>query len=458
MKDLRSAVGYLVVLISIVSPVVSKGGAQTRFEWPSSTIEVANYRYLEKCIAVGKRVGDSLTAVASFWKDSISWAEIPWDEPLHAERAGSVSRCIHKFEPATLPSDDLIIAHKLYLEAGLDEKAIIVAERIFSAGSEFDSLTFVWKMDSIVLSFIQAQPARIAEADTYYDRLMESGYERPWLVEAGINHVFMQHMQRVGDNAQVSKYASANLKLIKGLTAEQRREDVQDAISALTWMAVDVLNRNELLDSLFGNTAAYNELKVARFEEVAGRPMVGNITGVSAPTVHGDFWYPELTANDTWPKKGRVSLVYFSEYSLNTSVKELSDLALLRRLAAKFPDLDIITVVDVRGYFGRLEPQDRRPESEHVKNLYREVKRFPGIISITVPTVINIEPPDNRKVYQLGENWENYALPGREAANLGAVYLIDENGVYIGNFSLHNSVEDRIVQHIEVLTKRARGQ
>jgi len=151
----------------------------------------------------------------------------------------------------------------------------------------------------------------------------------------------------------------------------------------------------------------------------------------------------------------------------------------LRRLADRFPALDITMVAPAHGYFKYLKPTSPAQEAELTR-------QFVASYGLKVPVgAMNLAPswlpsPDGRRVDQLRSadvNWENYLLhlpsqsppPGiperlrkvweranRELPRLygSTIVLVDQGGTIIDIASLTREDAGAMARYIEVLVNR----
>ncbi|MBX6333527.1 MAG: hypothetical protein IRY91_16895, partial [Gemmatimonadaceae bacterium] len=123
------------VLVGIgLGLAVSPAGAQTRFEWPDTTVDVAKYATVEECLAAAGRVrfGQQVQEALTVWRDTIMESYLK--SRLDSEPAPVVAtarRCGARFAEPEAALDGFPLLLRLYLVAGRDSDAqALVARRL----------------------------------------------------------------------------------------------------------------------------------------------------------------------------------------------------------------------------------------------------------------------------------------------------------------------------------------
>lgn len=318
------------------------------------------------------------------------------------------------------------------------------------------------------------------------------------------------------------------------LTAEGQRRELEDSLRKGwlglredehldTWMRVIVdldsikarFKVNRDLDSLRKSTAAY----LAGFDNLNPGPAIGltldgkdttfketsrelnSVIGQRAVPVHADAWaWGGGDSTGPRPTSGRVSLLVFFDgdggitsgsYCFSGGAMDDSNAGLairrncaeemiaLRRLADRFPSVEITIVAPAHGYFKYLKPTTPAQEAE----LIRQVAVSYGI---SAPVgVVNLPPhwlpdPDGRRVDQLRSadvNWQNYirevnpAIARKWQADLPAIFkrkrkeelphlydcrivLVDQGGIIIDLAGLNRQSAGSMARQIEALFGR----
>ena len=136
--------------------------------------------------------------------------------------------------------------------------------------------------------------------------------------------------------------------------------------------------------------------------------------------------YTDRTAGgyDRYYTRVRLSSDKYDEYGLCWRLG-----AYLRRLAERFPTLEITVVTRTHGYFMYAPPLAPAEEAAHIAR-WAAGHHFPGTLAVTATDFRYLDPPDNRRLAKADPNDEHYQrltnLSSREEA-----YLIDRDGVIV---------------------------
>jgi hypothetical protein len=224
-----------------------------------------------------------------------------------------------------------------------------------------------------------------------------------------------------------------------------------------------------LLDSLRRSTAAYTGVVGGLWSKATGmRPdAMASPIGKQATPITADFWFPRDSARAPRPTPGRVALVVFFEGAkgcnavgwaqddkLNEAGGCWSDASAVRRLAERFPALQITVVASTDGYFLYGPPVPPPQEAELIAR-WTAAKRLPGVLAVTATSFWHLEAPDDRRIdkprpnvtaYRFGQSWSIF---------VGTYFLIDREGVIVdgGPGSLYQN-EANVGELIDVLIHR----
>lgn len=349
-------------------------GAQARFTWPDTAVDVSRYTTVEECLAAvqradyGQRVRDALTV----WSDTLT-EQARWrlKHATPAPVAATATRCVARFPERTANLDDYMMLLPLYLDAGRDSDAVaLTARRLAALPSTTSRRTRGAVVDSIVEVYMTARPPRLAAAETLLAQ-SSHGASRPERVKIAI--AMMGQALRIGDSVHARPLARTAVALDDSLTDADRhskeftqwlgvsdRADLFDAMRLLD-------GERLLLDSLRRSTAAFAALERSVWTWAAKGLGVEfpRLVGERAPAIKADFWFPSAAASEAWPRRGHVSLIVFIECDTGPRPDDAhppgdgpcgAEGVLLRHFAERFPTLDIVLVSHTHGFLEYLPP------------------------------------------------------------------------------------------------------
>ncbi len=430
--------------------------AQTKFEWPDSRVDVTQYHYLENCFAAAKRVSDSLYARNEVLVDTVTVVRGTGDKRLPEGVVDIAQRCTKKFTVDQVPITQTFLAQELYMIADRDADAAAVVQHRLSAIKATDSVERARVLDTVARTYLKAVPHRIAVAQPFVNQITELGAVVSFDRRMGIYWEMVKAANRVKDDALVKQYGTALVDVVRGMTEKERASPDAWVIPIAVRAVNKILYRAELMDSLRKSTEAFVALQQALFSKATGASDVDLPAGKPVPVLEGDFWFPESARNVQYPQSGKVTLVSFVRPRLVSNAQDLSQQTALRRVASRYPDVELILVTSTRGYFGPLEPPNAAKESALMDSLFRKFQAFPAVLTVTTGSFIALSDPDRRRIYQTDPNSENYpgtgGLEGRDKT--GHTYLIDQDGKLVDMAGLSTENEESFTEMVEILLKR----
>ncbi len=408
--------------------------AQTRFEWPSSQVDVTKYQYIEDCSGAMGRVGDSVRARSAVREDTIALRTQGFGTELPDPVIAIARRCLEKFSPTQVSTKETNLAQSLYLMAGRDADAAAVVEQRLRSISSTDTLLRLTMLDSAERIYMRAVPKRLVAAKQIVEDIRSAGDVYPFMKRLGLYFDLMAAGEATGDVEMMNYYGNSIFTLARGLSDEERNGPAAIVLPNLLWATIHIMYRQELMDSLRQSTVAFRTLLEARWKE-AGRSSPDLTIGEPAPIITGDFWYPASASQQVYPRRGKVTAVYFVSQTLINSSRDDQEQAVIRRLSLQHPELELVFVAGTKGYFGPIEPPDTMKESRYIDTLYRTFHNFPAVLSVTNAPFVRIPAPDRRRVYQFTENVLRYkevtSKTDPRVDVRGRLYIIDPEGLVV---------------------------
>ena len=411
---------------SLIAPL-RQGTAQTTFAWPDSKVNLKSYHYLDNCVVVGARVWDSIGAVEGIFSDTVYSPRGQIGKLTPGKVQASLQECLSNYTPAHIPREYALLAQKAYLHAGQFAEADAVVHRGLSQIAATDTASRAALIDSAVAQYAKNPPFQLHLAQAWIDTLERSGTAyRPWNLFR--NYFWLMHAAYVaGEDSLAIRSGRRMIDLAPSATKGANAQEVA-AVGIGVSYALRITRGNEILDSLRKGTAAYASLYAANFRKAMGFVPTEQARDVDAPVLQGDYWFPKAAADQEYPRKGRVSMLVFMDDRTGMIPVQLQALSVVRRLSSQYPTVDLLLATSTMGFFGPLEPPTSDREAFLSDSLFRNFHRLNPVLSVAKGTFIQLEAPDNRRVYQPYANIEAYP-PQMEAfrgKNL-RIYLIDDH-------------------------------
>lgn len=425
--------------------------AQTRFEWPDSRIDVAQYRYLENCFAAAKRVRDSVYARDEVLADTISIIRRSISDPLPQGVTDIARRCTEKYPVESVPVRQTFLAQELFLMAGRDADAAAVVQRRLNSLKSQDSVEHAYVLDTAAKTYLTAIPSRIAAAKPLIDQVYSAGATLPFQRRMQLYYGMTRMSDFAKDAVLTKQYGQAVLDVAHGVSTEELGSSDAMYIPLYVRATNRILYRAELLDSLRKGTDAYVTLQQALYAATMGRPDPDMPLGKPAPVVEGDFWFPDSAKSVSYPRLGRVTVVIFIPHKLRVyDGKDETRQAMLHRLVERYPNVDLVFAAGTKGWFGPLEPPTAREEATLLNRMFREFLGFPAILSVSTRSFIRVSDPDRRRLYQPTSNEENYP----ERSKTTHIFIIDRDNKMVETGWLGEEEEVFLGDMVGILLER----
>ncbi|HEU4642097.1 MAG TPA: hypothetical protein VFS44_06545 [Gemmatimonadaceae bacterium] len=460
-------------LAAVAMVVCSTGAsAQTRFVLADTTVDVGKYTTVEECAAAVLRVKHGMERHERkvVWKDTLPFDPHDLMAPLPEATIATARRCTARYAAATVPVTDFAILFPLYLIADRDADAATLAKRRLAAISTArgtkpasppaaaakEERTAV--LDSVFTFYMDAQPARVSPAESLvvaFDRSV------PRPLQAGDVHELLKMYGMLGnqaakimDSTTLKARGARAVALVDSLSPGELEvlkdkfgEDGAGWKATFLGMHMMQAGLGVMLDSLRRSTAAFAAYMGGLWTESTGeRPEASEYPiGKTAPRLVGNLLSgKDSAAGPPRPVPGKVNLVVFVDgmctdvvplpppYHLVTNVQHCyEDMSELRRLAARFPALEITLVDRTRGSYMYLHPQSAAEEASLIaKSL--EAHRVPGTPVISASAFLRVAAPDRRLIPKTEQpNFTAYQFGKIFVPGGGQSLLVDQDGVIV---------------------------
>lgn len=455
----------LALALGLGAPAV---GAQTRFVWPDTTVDVTKYKTPEECLAAARRIRSGLERRLdrAGRRDTLPIDPQEALRPAPAPVIATSARCAARFPVATANLADFAPLLQLYLDANRDADAKTLVARRLSKVPETAARERIAASDSAVEMYLGARPERLDAAEELLVARARGGADR--LDRMELYWRLMNAANGAGDTARARRAARWIVAAADSLTKADRESDKFTTMGESTggnlvvFGAVQVLvGVQTMLDSLRHSTAAMVNMERnmwARFmnERPEALPLP---IGEKAATIAAEYWFPREAGGAPHPAPGRVSVIAFADQAdcvrHDENTGEVVDicgflLSQVRRLSERFPALDVTIVSATRGSFAYAPPPSPAEEATLIQH-WIEAYRIPrAAIAVSSTPFWNLPSPDGRRINKPTPNLTAYSFhKSWDPVRIGR-YLVDQDGIIVD--VLFN--QEAVPQFIDVLLQR----
>ena len=437
--------------------------AQTHFEWPDTAVRVARYATVDQCLAAVSRVwrGEKQREALTVWSDTMPHDPRAELEPLPAPVKETAVRCAARYAEPTASLADFAPLFALYLAADRDADATALLARRLAAVPAKNTSERVAVGDTAVNAYLEARPVRLDGAERILVERARAGSDR--IARLELYTRLMQAAHGAGDTTRARRAAQWVLAVADSLTKAERESEAWENNNRgkmLVFNAMqELMGLPMMLDSLRRGTAALAALERNMWAQVTGeRPEALPLPlGERAPAITADYWFPREAAATPRPVTGHVSLVLLMNHAGCVRVGASGDVwdqctslvYELRRVSARFPQLQITIVDRTAGSFLYLSPPTPADEAELARR-WLDAYRIPGAaLAVTNTPHWNLPLPDGRRIDKDTPNQIAYSF-GRSMKPSG-VFLVDQDGLIVSAIGFD---ENQIGKFIEVLLQR----
>lgn len=452
---MRKSIFYLAAIPVVTTALSINLPAQTLFEWPDSQANLAEYSYIDNCASVHKRVLDSIVSDETFIEDTAYRPRmLPHERPNRPKAIESIRECLSRYTPDQITRDYVMLAHAMFLDAHNFEYADQVVRRGLTLIPSTDTSAAALLLDSVVLQTIKAAPFQHRTILEYLSILDSYGSVYRDFFKARAYTWLLMAARSAGNDSIADQAAKKVLETVP------LAQDVDAAEKAALGISVAIATRHvmgrEMLETLRTSTSAYGDLIEKGYKQFLGFVPPDMDSGKEAPILNGDFWYPATASSGQYPATGRVSLVVFIPGTPSISVDTYATITAIRRMAQRYPDVDLVLVSNTWGHFGPLEPPDSDHEAKLIDSLMRNFHKLPNsILTVTKGDFIQLQDPDGRRVYLTFPNKDAYMPSALPTATIGVtVFLVDQDRKIVDRVSVTGFEEAWTVKLIDVLLER----
>jgi hypothetical protein len=433
--------------------------AQTRFEWPSTTkLDLTKYRKADECLARIDRLRDSANRTDSIWHDTLETTAADILDPHPSFVVEAARRCSEKFSVKdSIHPEDFISTLQLFLIANRDDDVSYLIERRLASISSSDISARAALLDTLIRIYVNARPARFNAIEPFLEELSRPETEYHWRKKKELFDGVFLEMRLANDTIHAQEMANRIVRFGESISEDIKRTELDLGAMFFFMGAKLYLQHNALLDSLKKGTAGYIAQYQANLAALTGESSlaVNSPIGQRAPVIEGDYWFPQDAAKIPPPVTGEVTLVYFLTEGCATDCFE--QYAILRRFAARYPDLRIVLVARTLGHLGRLAPPSPEEEADLLRQSLLERQRISATLVVSKTPIWRLSDPDRRPVAEEIPALTKWTF-GR-TANLGAgsAVLVDENGIIVYTADLHRKTEADFNKMVHILMNRQRS-
>ncbi len=436
---------------------------QLRFSWPDTTVEIARYTTVEECLAATARIRNRIVLEAN---RGIDMDTIPLNTPERVSNNPApviqfARQCAAQFAPKTYSLEDgwnLLL--RLYWQSDQAEYTTMLATRRLALIAKDDSVQQAAVLDTLIDLYQTVYPHLLRTADS----LLQVRLSLPQIGPANaqgfqLNANQLEYARINGDTTLALRAATRIRQLNSVLTREDRSNPAFNSdIRSLIYKALKYLTYPAGLDSLRRSTNAFVALQQANWEVTNGgyNPNASFPVGQQAAVLPVDYLWsngsqPSIhpvgqNAATVRPQPGRVGLIVFyghecytgSSFGVPTGKRKFpcaTSFAALKRLAQRFPELDITVATETHGYFSYLDPMGLAEEAEWLHKWHQGYHQLPGTLVVTKTPFWRLPDPDRRRIEEILPHVTSYAFgkkrDGRDWIVPTSAFLISPEGVII---------------------------
>jgi len=464
--------------------------AQARFEWPSALVDVSRYQTVDECLSATVRVNDSIIAWATVRSDTLPVTPQEATQRRPVPVVQTARRCSSRFSAAKVPIADWFFVFNLFLYAERYEAADSVLQHrlmgltfgrtardsgvIQTPGALHDSSVHQLRgavLDSAITAHLRTKPVRFSVVDPLMRELIALPHTVVWKVANGLNGYLLAAREAMDTTR--GRWAAEQFDVIsKRITSRDVRDTMYRVFVEYYNRALDYQSRDALRDSLLKSTSGYAALRQTNWQKASTHKRSPLSIGRSAPVIHGDFWY-DTSAGDTViahavppsprPVPGRPSLVVMLTpkcrgYPWSADGRPhwacFQAYSVLRRLATRFPALDITIVSQTLGAYDLLPPLQPAAEAELLSRWWQGYHRLHGTLAVTRTAFWRISDPDRRKILEPTRTEQDYRFGAAIPLPVLQAFLIDADGIIVDGAQLTRHTERDWNDLLEILARR----
>ncbi len=455
--DGRRFLAWNLIVCSFSIPTFLPG--QTTFEWPNVSVDYSSYMTLEECLAATSRINKFHEDGNPVYIDTMPYDPRENFLPLPDEVISVGRQCAQRFISQITPIDRWRLLTQLYLQANLDTNAISVASARLKAVSDDYKERFA-VLDSIVVQFAFSRPSKVSLAEPFIQQLKDM--VREFEVDRSSTELRVKGYFRlynisliINDSTSAREFAYKMGAVADSLSENDIVSDWFREARLQIYTALTFLSATDYKDSLKKSTKAFAALHRFNWSRSIKREVEGALPfarGESAAPLEADFWFP-TTPQSGVPARGKISVVYFFNRCKDLACWD--EYYTIRRIAKRFPELEITLVMQTGGWFSDASPPAPEQEAQYASQKWLGFHKLPVSLAVTSSEFMKLPYPDNRRLNQKSDNYLNYfSFPGQPPGMQADMFLIDRNGTIVTSSLMQRASEGELVEMIEILMDR----
>jgi hypothetical protein len=444
--------------------------AQTRFTWPDTTVDLTKYETPEQCLVAVRRARDDVQRRKgqTAWLDTLPDDPHEAFEPSPAPVVQTAVRCAAQWTEPKASLDDFAPLLQLYLDAGRDADAKSLLARRMARIPESAKAERIAVSDSAFNIFILMRPIRLDAAEQVLVARTRSGTaDRIGRLE--LYGKLLGAATGANDSLRARRVAKWIVDAADSLTKAERESDKWAKLNPpaggdlIVFSAIQVLVGNQaILDSLRHSTHALAGLERSIWAKIMHEPpeALPFPVGEKAQALAAEYWFPRDASTPPRPTPGHVSLVTFVNHSKCVLDGDLGvidncgrTLAYVRRMAQRFPSIDITIVDATRGHYLHVKPPAPGEEAALIQQWIAPFQIPRMVLAVSATPFWKLQSPDGRRVDKPTPNETGYSFRKSWGAVTGpmASFLIDKEGYVVDAGFIP---QELLPQIVDILVKR----
>ncbi len=330
----------------------------------------------------------------------------------------------------------------------------------FSISSEDSALILVNVLDTALWYFLTRRPIKLTETRALVDRYLSLKHLLPKTRIANTLRLLLNVADESNDSLMLQQLLTESQELLTVIDVDTVGENTRVFYRQLGATTYEIQNRDSLLNALTKSVPEYNKLWNGYLSLQFGPDAF--VTDARMERLYAKFWYPSGVDLSQYPRLGKVSLMVSlpAGEGMRNIFMEPIIVAQIRRLKAKFPDLDILLSYRTQGFFDVVEPPTPAQEAVLADSLWLRFHKLPAILLVEETPFWRLPAPDRRRVdeYTEFEGFGEKEILGRVTL-MGRYIIIDQNRDILlvsnptGVFSSHR-VEKEVERKLDALFRR----
>ncbi len=459
--------------------------AQTLFNRPDTTPNYSAYRYPDECMAAVIRVTTKDDGKEVVWRDTLSFEAslAPWQRTAAVDEIAR--QCYVNVDVDTIPMTSIITSSSFLVAAKRENEAERLLLRYLDSAKFGDLGLYLQRIAGIYQSARPSNPKMIEKfANVVRARIPDDSI----VVSLYVKHLVFSFAVAQGnfDAAEMIETEAKQLLQLHEREYMERflKKDKEWKSSYIMAKRLFPLPFREEFsqaakDSLLVSTEALRKLRVNTWRTFVDENAKDNevFEGLKVPTIDGNWYYAndyrisdgKVMLSDRFnsipkpqrPVPGKVNAVAFLQGGCHSRAHGFAkekrnngralrncwpEIAALKRLKNKFPELEITIVTKTYGDYANATPLTPKDEADTLASYFLGFYQIPGVHIVAEGEFVRIPGMDQRRVDTKVPYEYGYEIDGLNFAQDAVVLLIDETGRIFH--------ADGIVGYREVLAQR----